>query len=544
MALTGLHTNWDNGSYANDRNSTLKQNENPLLANNDLSYLRPYYDGSIAIGYGYDLLVRDNAAINQFFTRMGLPTLSTADATLLDQARASVNAGTATQTYLRDDVAGQLTLSLANEPVAANLLITRLNDFETALDEALIVHGHLADSKERIAVISLLYTMAEPTSNSILNAIPNTINAILNDNRAEAWYEIRYGSNADGDHASRRYSEGDLFGLYDNGGTGTSTEAEAKEIMRMWTRHSAAINAYETTYPPSASGSLNASLYMPQVVTYLADTFASGATIDGQVLVGADTNNYLQNDPNDVFAGTDKNDLIFGEGGNDVINGMEGNDVIYGGEGNDQLIGGTGLDTYTVDGNDRIIDSDGQGIVQDKDGKEIAGIFIKQADGRYQWTNNAQGSATINSPLTINLPDGSTVVIENQAKNGDFGVYLLDAPVEPQTTNTIVGDLAPLDMDPNKIGIQIGYDSLYNVNVDVESAVPGLSDYLYDSAGNDRIEGKGGNDTISAFRGGNDHLDGGSGNDRLQGGAGSDVVMGGDGDDNLNGDGVGFRKAA
>ena len=99
-------------------------------------------------------------------------------------------------------------------------------------------------------------------------------------------------------------------------------------------------------------------------------------------------------------------------------------------------------------------------------------------------------------------------------------------------------------MDPNKIGIQIGYDSLYNVNVDVESAVPGLSYYLYDSAGNDRIEGKGGNDTISAFRGGNDHLDGGSGNDRLQGGAGSDVVMGGDGDDNLNGDGVGFRKAA
>ncbi len=51
-----------------------------------------YYDkgaASIAIGYGFDLLVRTNAEINAYFTdaSVGLGALSTTDAALLDQAR-------------------------------------------------------------------------------------------------------------------------------------------------------------------------------------------------------------------------------------------------------------------------------------------------------------------------------------------------------------------------------------------------------------------------------------------------------------------------
>ncbi len=37
--------------------------------------------------------------------------------------------------------------------------------------------------------------------------------AVINDDWAEAWYQIRCGSNADGQHPSRRIDESKLFGL-------------------------------------------------------------------------------------------------------------------------------------------------------------------------------------------------------------------------------------------------------------------------------------------------------------------------------------------
>ncbi|MEK6790996.1 MAG: hypothetical protein AABY45_04765 [Deltaproteobacteria bacterium] len=103
------------------------------------------------------------------------------------------------------------------------------------LDTALGNSSQLPLSKERIAVLSLLYTMVNPDSNKISKKIPATIAAIKNDNRAEAWYEIRYGSNRDRKHANRRYEEAHLFGLTDN--TATYTDAEAKEILRMYIKH-------------------------------------------------------------------------------------------------------------------------------------------------------------------------------------------------------------------------------------------------------------------------------------------------------------------
>lgn len=107
MALTGLHTNWDKGSYFDDRNWFFKQKENAPLANGtDLSGLRPHWDGgsSIAIGYGFDLLKNDNVTINNYLTTANgqATTLTAADITLLTQARARRQAGTATETYLRD----------------------------------------------------------------------------------------------------------------------------------------------------------------------------------------------------------------------------------------------------------------------------------------------------------------------------------------------------------------------------------------------------------------------------------------------------------
>jgi len=57
MALSNLNTNWVNGSYMDDLYFTIKSLENPDLLAGYVTSITPYYDGSIAIGYGLDLLV-------------------------------------------------------------------------------------------------------------------------------------------------------------------------------------------------------------------------------------------------------------------------------------------------------------------------------------------------------------------------------------------------------------------------------------------------------------------------------------------------------
>ena len=74
---------------------------------------------------------------------------------------------------------------------------------------------------------------------------PKLRNAINTGDRAEAWYEIRYGSNADGNHGKRRYVESALFGLY-NDNTNV-TPADARVTFQMFTNHRATIFQYETT---------------------------------------------------------------------------------------------------------------------------------------------------------------------------------------------------------------------------------------------------------------------------------------------------------
>ena len=117
MALTP-HANWALGSYLADRNDFIKRLENPLLANGNLSYLQPYYDGSIAIGYGFDLLQRSVASVRSYITGVG-GTFSPQAATLLTQYLAGTitnvqNLATSLRNYI----------SLPSESAATDLPIT------------------------------------------------------------------------------------------------------------------------------------------------------------------------------------------------------------------------------------------------------------------------------------------------------------------------------------------------------------------------------------------------------------------------------------
>lgn len=87
--------------------------------------------------------------------------------------------------------------------------------------------NHLAaipQSKERLALLSLSY-------NNVLGKSTLLAKAIKDNNRAEAWFEIRYGSNSDRQPANikpglakRRFEEAQLFGLYEGDGTSASPD--------------------------------------------------------------------------------------------------------------------------------------------------------------------------------------------------------------------------------------------------------------------------------------------------------------------------------
>ncbi|MDI6728500.1 MAG: hypothetical protein QMD44_06185, partial [Thermodesulfovibrionales bacterium] len=207
--------------------------------------------------------------------------------------------------------ANQLTITLPDEPTASTLLSIKLNEYENALNTALGGSNQLLQSQERIAVISLLYTMSDSTSAAISNAIPSTITAIRHDNRAEAWFEIRYNSNRNGIHANRRYDESDLFGLLDSG---AFTVEGTKEVFRMFTKHQSEISAYESAYPPPSSSSIALYTQVQLAKDYLVNQFGRGKSID-EIIVGAGLQSYayLEKWTIDKIFGTDGNDLIFGE---------------------------------------------------------------------------------------------------------------------------------------------------------------------------------------------------------------------------------------
>ncbi|WP_292556451.1 calcium-binding protein [Methylobacter sp.] len=239
----------------------------------------------------------------------------------------------------------------------------------------------------------------------------------------------------------------------------------------------------------------------------------------------------------DTIEGLSKADHLYGGTSDDILTGLEGNDyleggmgadTLIGGAGNDTLIGGQGDDTYLYqtnpfhptqgDGLDTILDTDGSIIydgIQLTGGGQYGGAGVYRDADKHLYVQTEEG-------LVI---DGNLVV--KNFHDGDLGIRLPGPSIvsTPQTTNDIIGDLAPLDNNPDADGVQTGNDANGNLITDPGKSEAGRADILFDSAGNDRIVSKGGNDLIKAFRGGDDILIGGTGSDILLGGAGDDRLF-------------------
>lgn len=499
MALTGLHTNWLTGSYSSDREYMLRAEENtPLFtavnAGNTSSiatFLRPHFDTatSLAIGYGLDLLVNNDATINQYLTATGLAPLTSQDATVLAQARAYRNAqraaGQPVSATSMQNFVNQLSLDLLTDTTARGLLNVVANDHESKLIQDLTVGGMSASdlatfsgTREFAALVSLKCNGVSPVVRDQNGAyLRNTkmLNAILNDDRAEAWYEIRYNSNGNdlSGLAKRRFFEADTFGLYRAGDTATTISDEnAKDVFRMYTQHRDRILAYEAQYAAQITIANNDyQLVADRVDTwaqdsqiarqYLVDNYAEGRTIDGEVLVGKD--DVL---PGDTLDGTASGDLLFGEKGNDVLRGEAGDDALLGGDGTDQLTGGTGndyldggagYDTYIYrinDGQDMISDADGKGSLF-YDGKLVVGG--QRPAGSTGVYTSLDGTFTF-------LESGNDLIVNNliTIKNytpGKNGITLRDLSTLPtgtvptiNYTNGLPDDPWTLDNEDNSVG--------------------------------------------------------------------------------------------
>lgn len=397
-------------------------------------------DGKATIGYGYTFNRSDNVAI---WTAAGI-TLSASELAALQALDA---APSSTRTAL---ALSSFTRSLSRTDAQA-LLTQTYPQYESPA----IALG-MPLSLERAAFVSLAYNRGVGRVNSMTEFAA----AVQGSNRAEAWFQIRYnalGTTAaafrDG-VAKRRFTEAQVFGLYDNP-IATPSLTEVKQVYSMLTSHRAGILAYEANYgaPPDgtnatrntialANGDANLNTIttvqtLTVALTPAYTAFISYAnSLQGAGLAGIDTSIlsnaasiYFQGDnafttlldarADDARTGNKLNnnllvggagkdteyggagsDYLIGAAGWDVLDGGIGDDVLVGGKDNDRLMGGAGMDIYAFnagDGQDVIEDSDGNGsIVVGSTVLTGAGNAKYKLDGHKQvWTAGAGASEVI-----------------------------------------------------------------------------------------------------------------------------------------------------
>jgi len=475
--------------YENQRYSFLLRTEE-----GGVPKLAPYNDpvDLVTIGVGFNIesavavrnevfqtfgLIRNNPALSTTPVTPGQPSPQQIENAYIDQLIAAIGAmanddpsalNTIMSTRANDarlDALGprRSTFAFVDEPeVRATFDRLMTNIYEPKVNNWL---SGIPDSRERTALVSLAWNQNDnsPLLGKGLKA------AIENGDRAEAWYEIRYNSNSAGQPsnirngiAKRRYFEADTFGPYND--TAANNDEDAKGVFRVYTRHRATIDSYDTQF--GAQVALANSDYNTTIVqsrqawfqpasNYLTSTYGEGISItDDHIFIGENNGQdggtdtlYYKGTDADALTGTDQSDLLLGESGHDILDGGVDSspDVLVGGSGNDVLLGsgtdilkgGVGFDTYIIrpgsgtvviddeDGLGRILFdsglpasspgySDGSGIntgpaerspqVALTGGFEItggAGGSIRSADGRF--TFNESGNDLVISGDNLNI---------------------------------------------------------------------------------------------------------------------------------------------
>lgn len=562
------------------------------LEQGDVPLLTPYKDSAkwVTIGIGFNLsdpTIRAKVLTKLGFSDVGLVAelgayLSKPRDEPVNQVQSDLN--TIVQRYLPGKsfafASTEPVLELYNgtptDPGIAKIYEDRVDTWTRSNGVASI-----AQSKERIALVSLSY-------NGVLG--PKLATAIKDDDRAEAWYEIRYGSNAVGmEHAlgtpmsavhlekytagedrglaRRRDFEAALFGLYFN--PAAPTEKEARDALGMLTKHRLEILEYENSYGTSRAGTAGDREDQVAAAVTAYSSLASMAT--AQTLIAAlqpgkdwllaslrssysrftsrltdanflATNIYLASAgaaarfdsaafETGTLAASNKNDLMVGDSKDDDLRGNAGADVLIGGDGNDRLEGGSGADEL-IGGNGRDVyvvnaESATKRVI---DSDRLGTVFVRYTANGLQSEVSLSGTYRSTPAGTWASEDG-TVTLSNSA-----GIYR--AVVNRGGFGTVV-EFGP-DFNPALPGGDLG--------IRVEASPPSFQKVSTGTAAIDilvgsYVDGYPGSPVVvppgeHAFRPRteavtDDKLVGGLGNDEIQGYMGNDRLEGNDGNDLL-----------
>lgn len=482
MALANVNTDWENGSYEGDRNGLILPWENFDLYNDEPGSGGVYSDElSLAIGFGYDIMVRDASDVRQ-----------TLNAYIEDEARQVSSRQeeilSAYQAGRAINLPGDPDNDIPPDPLHGtvpdqNTVLTELSSISLARDEAIALFDNtiqiyesaddavagtpnldrylgevVPPSRERAALVSLLYNIGEAfgqTRNLIINGEDDPLQ------HTKIWAEFRYDTrgNAGTDAAiglqNRHNAEADMFGMYSNG-TNDATSVEINEVKQVigflfdaWNGNEVSsggivgdASRYEYDYETDLSGQIAGGL------NRLRSEYASGREIDWVLTDRSGDGSTLEVSTDDG-APEDSRDLIFGESGNDNINGNSGNDALYGGQGadtifgdggddilvgadleeddnsRDTLFGGLGDDTYYAGDDDIIFDTDGIGEVVFGQFVLVGGKQRPGDDNRYYGLDGTVYELN-GSTLTVTSQAGSIRIENYTRENEDLGIQLVD----------------------------------------------------------------------------------------------------------------------
>ena len=266
--------------------------------------------------------------------------------------------------------------------------------FEAEVDDRLQNDGGLVQSIERIAVMSAYFNARELLGNGLQDAIGS-------DDRAMAWYELRYnhGNYTNNGLQSRRAGEADQLGLVSHlaqANPQNYLEEYKRSLNTLFNGTDLGGNDIYTRILARDQHDNFVDAIDPEL-TILSQHYAGSAPIDLVQVDDAGNGSTLNAKPATGKNDTNTHNLIFGEDGNDTIRGLGGNDFLFGGAGDDVLVGGAG-DDYLHGGD------------------EPAGLAIGAADG----TDTADYSTVYDSDLNgVEATSPITVTIKTEDANGD-----------------------------------------------------------------------------------------------------------------------------
>ena len=253
-----------------------------------------------------------------------------------------------TNTLIQENNVSDISLSTPQMDTLYTHVITKVYEANVKSYLGETAYNLLENSKEMVALVSMDY------NNVGLNKSPSLKRAILDNNRVNAWYEIRYNSNDNNQPdtqergiANRRMTESDMFGLYSSAdGNIPQSDNEAKNVIRFLEAHRATIQA-EINHVRSLPGNNNElnlqindlDIQLQSAKNLLTSNYAQGVNIDGDIVVGdgiggipesySDTSEASTFADFELYGSVLNNDLIFGERGNDIIEDSDATGEIY-----------------------------------------------------------------------------------------------------------------------------------------------------------------------------------------------------------------------